>query len=263
MRAFLKQRQTFLAFTKVLQYTQQNSVPQILSEKVPLPPQPVLSVDQDVRVCSLSEYKEVALSLAIAFADDPCAMFFINTADRKHWTAEQKWALHLEIMEYVVYAHMLDGVVTTVGENYGAVALWMPPGKDTDSHLTTFRSGLWRLHYRLSKIGHRRWFNDFMPLLHDTKHHVLGDRDSDSWYLVYLGTKPDARRKGLARALIEDVTSKADLDGLPVYLESSKESNVQIYEKFGFEERTKIWMGGKENSDSVPLNIMVREPWSH
>jgi GNAT superfamily N-acetyltransferase len=139
----------------------------------------------------------------------------------------------------------------------------MPPGKDTDSHLTTFRSGLWRLHYRLSKIGHRRWFNDFMPLLHNTKHRVLGERDSNSWYLVYLGTKPEARRKGFARALIRDVTELADVDHLPVYLESSKECNVHIYEKFGFDERTTIWMGGRGNPDAVPLNIMVREPWAN
>ena len=32
-----------------------------------------------------------------------------------------------------------------------------------DSPITTFRSGLWRLHYRLSRVGHRRFFSDFMP----------------------------------------------------------------------------------------------------
>jgi len=126
MRAFMKQHQTLLTLSKFLQ---SRTTQQILSEKIPIPEptpvQPAVSdIDSEVRVCSLSEYKEVALSLAYAFADDPCAMYFVETEDRKHWTAEQKWALHVEIMEYVVYAHMLDGVVTTIGENYGAVALW-------------------------------------------------------------------------------------------------------------------------------------------
>jgi hypothetical protein len=77
-----------------------------------------------VRVCTLDEYKELALSLAHAFKDDEIAMYFIDTPDRAHWTDQQKWDLHLTVMEYVVYAHLLTGLVTTVGENYGGVALW-------------------------------------------------------------------------------------------------------------------------------------------
>jgi GNAT superfamily N-acetyltransferase len=137
----------------------------------------------------------------------------------------------------------------------------MPPGKDMDSYSTTFRSGLWRLHYRFSKVGYARWFTDFMPLLHDTKHDVLQERDNNSWYLVYLGTRPGARRRGLARALVEHITEKADEQQVPVYLESSKAMNVPIYTKFGFETATRVHMGERVQSEErVPLDIMVREP---
>jgi len=137
----------------------------------------------------------------------------------------------------------------------------MPPGKDMDSYSTTLRSGLWRLHYRLSRVGHARFFTDFMPLLHDTKHNVLQDRDSNSWYLVYLGTRPGARRRGLARALVEDVMVQADEQGVPVYLESSKAMNVPIYSKFGFVCKARIQMGERvAGTERVPLDIMVREP---
>jgi hypothetical protein len=78
----------------------------------------------EVRVCTIDEWQGLALSLAHAFKEDEVAMYFINTPDREHWTTEQKWALHLNIMEYVVYAHLLTGLVTTVGDNYGGVALW-------------------------------------------------------------------------------------------------------------------------------------------
>jgi hypothetical protein len=84
---------------------------------------PAINYDQ-VRIPDISEYKGLALSLAHAFAADEVAMYFIDTPDRKHWTEEQKWDLHLAIMEYIVYAHFLDGLVTTIGEDYGAVALW-------------------------------------------------------------------------------------------------------------------------------------------
>ena len=79
----------------------------------------------------------------------------------------------------------------------------MPPGKNMDDWFTIFRSGLWRLYYKLSREGKARFYSEFLPLLHRTKEEVLGNRDDQSLYLVYIGTKPGARGKGYARALIE------------------------------------------------------------
>jgi len=134
----------------------------------------------------------------------------------------------------------------------------MPPGKSNDDFLTILRSGMWRLNYKLSGEGKRRFFNEFLPLLHDAKHQVLGDRDDDSWYLVYLGTKPGSRGKGYARKLIEHVTKQADMEGRPCYLESSNEINPKIYRKMGFEERRRIHL--QRANENVSLDLMVREP---
>lgn len=84
----------------------------------------------------------------------------------------------------------------------------LPPGQNLDDWLTYFRSGLWRLEYggKLSPEGRRRYSTEFVPLLHQTKHEVLGSQENESWYLVYIGTKPESRGKGYARALIESVT---------------------------------------------------------
>lgn len=56
----------------------------------------------NVRILSISEYKEAALSLAIAFADDDVSNYFLDTDERATWTEAQKWDLHLCIMEYMV-----------------------------------------------------------------------------------------------------------------------------------------------------------------
>lgn len=77
-----------------------------------------------LRVVPINEYKQAAFSLAEAFKEDEVARYFVNTPDRDHWTEEQKWELHCEIMEYITYAHCLKGLVTTIGPDYGAVALW-------------------------------------------------------------------------------------------------------------------------------------------
>ena len=76
-----------------------------------------------VRLVTVDEYKQAAACLAEAFAEDDVARYFIDVPDREHWTDEQKWDLHVEIMEYITYAHILKGLVTTVGD-FEAVALW-------------------------------------------------------------------------------------------------------------------------------------------
>lgn len=80
--------------------------------------------EQQIRVITVAEYKPAALALAEAFAKDDVARFIIDTPDRAHWTEQQKWDLHLSAMEYITYAHCMNGMVTTVGPGYGCVALW-------------------------------------------------------------------------------------------------------------------------------------------
>lgn len=76
-----------------------------------------------VRVVTAAEYKQAAACLAEAFAEDDVARYFIDVPDRAHWTAEEKWNLHVEMLEYVTYAHILKGLVTVAGD-FEAVALW-------------------------------------------------------------------------------------------------------------------------------------------
>ncbi|KAF1938202.1 hypothetical protein EJ02DRAFT_29741 [Clathrospora elynae] len=234
-----------------------NEVPTRLNILKQNPAATVPPLTDGVRVVTAAEYKLAAACLAEAFEQDDVARYFIDVPDREHWTEEEKWALHVEILEYVTYAHILKGLVTTVGD-FEAVALWMPPGQNMDDYMTIFRSGMWRLNYRLSAEGKRRFFDEFLPLLHDTMHTTLGQQEYEAWYLVYLGTKPSGRGKGHARKLVEHVTRLADGEGRPCYLESSNACNPAIYRKFGFEERRTIHLqrGGR----SVPLDIMVREP---
>lgn len=166
------------------------------------------TADPSIRILSPSEYKEAAATLAEAFREDQVVRYPIDTPDRAHYTEEERFNLHRQALEYITYAHCLRGLVTTVGDDYGCVALWMPPGKNMDDWLTILRSGMWRLGFQLSAEGRKRFFDEFLPLLHHTKQEVMGERDAESWYLVYVGTKPSSRGKGYARKLVEHITRK-------------------------------------------------------
>jgi len=84
----------------------------------------------------------------------------------------------------------------------------MPPGKNMDDWCTMLWSGMIALNWKLSKEGRKRLFNEFIPLLHDTKTEVLGKDNENSWYLVYIGTKTASRGRGYAKALIEHTTKQ-------------------------------------------------------
>ena len=41
-----------------------------------------------------------------------------------HYSDEAKWKLHVDLMIYVVAAHCYRGVVTGIGPDHEALALW-------------------------------------------------------------------------------------------------------------------------------------------
>lgn len=237
------------------------------------------------RVLTTADYKAAAACLAAAFKDDPVCTYGLDSADAAGWSPDERWALHLRTFECAVYAHILAGVAIGVPSSrpaskvpepkaasswwwsaspstevspceFDAVALWMPPGRNMDDWLTLFRSGLWRLKWAFTREGRARFYDEFLPLLNATKAEVLGDRDQESWYLVYLATREEARGRGLARLLIRYGTEKADAAGLATYLESSHKGNVGFYERLGFVTKRTVSL---RHGEGVEMDIMVRE----
>ena len=54
------------------------------------------------------------------------------------------------------------------------------------------------------------------------------------WYLHYAGVRPEHQGKGWGAAAIREGLTRARSGGLPVYLETAKESNVALYLKLDF-----------------------------
>jgi hypothetical protein len=80
--------------------------------------------EESVRVIGIEECREAGLSLAHSFAADDLSQYFIDADDTTALSAEHKWKLHVDIMTYIVAAHCYNGIVTTIGPDYDAVALW-------------------------------------------------------------------------------------------------------------------------------------------
>ena len=76
------------------------------------------------------------------------------------------------------------------------------------------------------------------------------------YYLATLGTDPSYQGKGFGTCTMAPVLQKCDNEGLPAYLESSKERNVPLYHRHGFEvtEELVLPCGGPK------VWLMFREP---
>jgi ribosomal protein S18 acetylase RimI-like enzyme len=58
--------------------------------------------------------------------------------------------------------------------------------------------------------------------------------DKPHWYLQVIGTDPAKQGRGFGGVIMRDQLARADAARMPCYLESSKDTNIPIYQSFGF-----------------------------
>jgi GNAT superfamily N-acetyltransferase len=76
------------------------------------------------------------------------------------------------------------------------------------------------------------------------------------WYLEHVAVDVARRGTGVGRALIEHGLFRADADGAPAWLVTSKDGNLPLYERFGF-----AVQAAEDAPEGGPhLWFMVREP---
>ena len=80
--------------------------------------------EDTIRILDISESAEAGRSLAHSFATDPVCHYLLDGDDMANYSDEQKWKLHVDIMTYVVVANCYKGIVTSIGPDYEARALW-------------------------------------------------------------------------------------------------------------------------------------------
>lgn len=173
----------------------------------------------DVRLASPDDLRAMGQSLGLAFADDPVMVhLFGGDDDGERSRRMAPW------FSATAKVRLKLGGVWTATDRSGA-AVWVPPGQRVTirQDLPTgvaFARAAWR---RLGR-GLRA-----LQVLEDAHPH-----DPPHWYLSILGTRPEHQGRGVGAALLAPVLARCDAEGVPAYLESSKESNVSYYEGFGF-----------------------------
>lgn len=193
----------------------------------------------EVRPATAADLPAIGASLAAAFADDPVWTWM--TGPRADWTprAAAWFARECDLQRRGRSEVLVDDA------GRGA-AIWAPPGH----WRSTAREGLQLAIPSLRLFG-RNTIRGLRMVSMVEKHHPR----EPHWYLALLGADPAHQGTGIGGALISAVTDRCDRDGLPAYLESSKESNVSFYARHGFEVREELRV-----ADGPTLWSMWREP---
>lgn len=182
-----------------------------------------MSMEPDVRPARRDEIAALAHTLAAAFQDDPVMEWMLPGPQRRAKGLERLFDAQTR------HQHFASGGVDIAVDSAGAIAgaaLWDPPGRWKTSPLTELRM----LPQMVRAFGNRmragKQLVDLMTAAHPDEPH---------WYLATIGTDPAQRGGGYGRALMNRRLERCDREGVPAYLESSKEVNIGYYERFGFE----------------------------
>ncbi len=128
-----------------------------------------------------------------------------------------------------------------------AAALWFPPGKPPPSA----PRALWSLLPMLPFLAGRHFTRSIRFVGEMERRHPK----EPHWYLTTLGTDPPNQGTGLGSAVLQPVLDRCDRTGTRAYLESSKEQNVPLYRRHGFEVTDEVRLCG-----GPPIWLMWREP---
>jgi GNAT superfamily N-acetyltransferase len=195
----------------------------------------------EVRKATGADTPRLADVLARSFFDDPVLSWMTPDEGRRRRKGPLGFATWLQRI------YLPKGEVYTDADCRGA-ALWSPPGK-------------WRipvgLQLRLVPRFLRLYGLARTPLL--LRGLTQLDRshpdDRPHWYLAVLGTDTAHQGKGIGSALLAPVLAICDEEGIPAYLESSKESNIPFYNRHGFEVTCEVTA-----KDGPTIWPMYREP---
>lgn len=176
--------------------------------------------------------------LAAAFLDDPVML----------WVCGNERCIGPAFMELAKHLYVKKGFGHITPEGEGAT-LWLPPGETKDvSLIATLSMGLAMLRYGGVKAPLNGLRIDAALL--------KAKPVAPHYYLFAIGVRPECQGRGFGKMLTAPVLAQCDQEGMPAYLESSKEENIPIYRTMGFEVTDTIDPG----HGCPPLYPMWREP---
>ena len=123
-----------------------------------------------------------------------------------------------------------DAVIYADSEEINGFAAWLPFGFTGNKALPFLMNGGLSLflHAGFGMVGRLQTYENYaMNLKKEFTDHY-------DWYLFNLSIKKDAQGKGIASKLMRPMLGFCDDEKMVAYLETNKETNVGLYQHYGF-----------------------------
>ena len=173
--------------------------------------------ETSVRGATRADHAPLSQSLARAFYTDPVFAYFLPD--------DSKRLKKLEAVMGILFKLGLPHRACFTTTNYESVTLWRPPNEWDVPFWAYIVNGPALLSTFGSSIGRVLGTLDMMEKAHPHTPH---------WYLQTIGTDPMFQGKGYGGIIMRHTLAMADAAHMPCYLESSKDTNIPIYQSFGF-----------------------------
>ncbi|MEE1503066.1 MAG: GNAT family N-acetyltransferase [Acutalibacteraceae bacterium] len=156
------------------------------------------------------------------------------------------------IMQISLRTMSEDAVVYADSEEINGFAVWLPFGFTGSKTLPFLANGGMSLilHSGPGIIGRLLTYEIYAMNLKKEF------TDNYDWYLYNLSIRKDAQGKGIASKLMRPMLQFCDDERMVVYLETNKESNVGLYQHYGFE----LMKEEQIPKSTVTHYAMVRNP---
>jgi ribosomal protein S18 acetylase RimI-like enzyme len=161
-------------------------------------------------------------TLVEAFASDPMAMYFFPIASKR--------SSGLAHIFRVALRHGLCGGVVDSVHDSGGVAIWLRSECATMNLPRMIRTGFLAAALKVGCAATRR----IMRFLQWTEEQRKQSVDGRHWYLLNLAVRPELQGQGVGSVLLRSGLQRAQIEGVPCFLETSNPRNVPFYEKHGF-----------------------------
>jgi ribosomal protein S18 acetylase RimI-like enzyme len=193
-----------------------------------------------VRRATAADVDAMAAQMARTFYDDPVTSHIFRNEARRDAALRAYFRTQMKA-DYLPF-----GGCYTV-EGYAGSAIWAPAGKPLHTGLRALLTMVPVFPYVVTNMKTTMQLLALVESKHPHEPH---------WYLASLGTAVEQQGKGVGGALMRPVLEHCDAEGIPCYLESSKERNLPFYRRHGFEVVEEVRLP----NDGPLLWTMWREP---
>ncbi len=184
------------------------------------------------------DIKKAASVLGNAFSDNPMWKEIFNDEDKNR-----------VITEIMLRFCLKYGNIFSTSDNFEGVMAIAPHDKDMNLW-RIIRSGAFFLSMKLASYSKK------MKAIAEPIEEAKKDLNIGTYvYLLIIGVSQEFQGKGFGGNLLKAIIEKADIERKPMYLETQKEENVTLYEKYGFHVVKKI----NHPELNLPMWLMVRD----